>query len=603
LGTEVIDIFVGPERKRYVVHKQPLTSKSEYFRTVFKGGFKEAEENSIHLREEDPAAVALMIGWVYRGVIPGMERKISPFAQPYAPNPLQKSDIPNANSIDGSRYPFAPYYEVEPNSSSGMRNAFQNIGFQPQYQMFSQEELRVADYRSGRRYPDANPAPRYHGHGHGLFGFVPPGAQPVIPPPPPPANAPAPVPPSQPGNMFGTVQPAPAPPTANMPPAPTPSSQLGTGNIFGTVQQALPSLAGAPIAAPSSRLWASSWGQQPQPATSLFGVPLPPPQTGSGTSLFGNARPAPAAPSTQNGGSTINSTPTQPDQGTSASSTPATTQTAPPAPAQGTGLFPSLNPSPSGQAPTGDLFAGLGSNIAPSVLSHRQQTGSLFGNFGHSHPTGGLFGSTTGSLLDFGGFSPIRPNGFNRDDLRPGSFGYTSTIEYPKASGTPLPGIPQSQPLGARSAEQEAQQSALLHLCLLAETILWPELYNAAIEAYVRGELNLHRPIPAEHVDLIYDRTPSESTLRAYVLESMCTNRGDSLMYIELTRQYDELMEDILNKLPTLRVQEQQAPWTQDDLIRSFHMPKLSTGKGKEKEGKDVEVGGVLTEKEDSAST
>lgn len=144
--------------------------------------------------------------------------------------------------------------------------------------------------------------------------------------------------------------------------------------------------------------------------------------------------------------------------------------------------------------------------------------------------------------------------------------------------------------MAARSAAQQNKQLALLHLCLLAETILWPELYNAAIDAYVRGELNLHRPIPPKHVDLIYDRTPSGSSLRAYVLESMCINRGDTLMYMELTKRYDELLEAILNKLSTWRISEEKAKRTQDDFIRSLHMRKLEKGPGKDR--KDVEVAG-----------
>ena len=54
LGTEIVDIFVGPQRKRYVVHKKLLTIQSDYFDKALNGRFKEAEENSIYLKEEDP---------------------------------------------------------------------------------------------------------------------------------------------------------------------------------------------------------------------------------------------------------------------------------------------------------------------------------------------------------------------------------------------------------------------------------------------------------------------------------------------------------------------------------------------------------------------
>jgi hypothetical protein len=63
LGFEIVDIYVGAERKRYVVHKKLLVDQSEYFHKALTGSFMEAEENSIHLKEEDPTAVALLIGW------------------------------------------------------------------------------------------------------------------------------------------------------------------------------------------------------------------------------------------------------------------------------------------------------------------------------------------------------------------------------------------------------------------------------------------------------------------------------------------------------------------------------------------------------------
>ena len=61
IGTEVVDIYAGPERKHFVVHKNLLTTQSEYFNKALTGNFLEAEEKSIHLKEEDPAAVALLI--------------------------------------------------------------------------------------------------------------------------------------------------------------------------------------------------------------------------------------------------------------------------------------------------------------------------------------------------------------------------------------------------------------------------------------------------------------------------------------------------------------------------------------------------------------
>jgi hypothetical protein len=64
LGTEVVYVYVGaaPDRKHYVVHKQLLTSQSDYFDKALNGKFREAEENKIDLEEDDPAAIGLMIG-------------------------------------------------------------------------------------------------------------------------------------------------------------------------------------------------------------------------------------------------------------------------------------------------------------------------------------------------------------------------------------------------------------------------------------------------------------------------------------------------------------------------------------------------------------
>jgi hypothetical protein len=64
LGTEVVSVYVGasPDRKHYVVHKQLLTSQSDYFDKALNGKFREAEENKIDLEEDDPAAIGLMIG-------------------------------------------------------------------------------------------------------------------------------------------------------------------------------------------------------------------------------------------------------------------------------------------------------------------------------------------------------------------------------------------------------------------------------------------------------------------------------------------------------------------------------------------------------------
>jgi hypothetical protein len=58
-----------------VVHTQLLDSQSEYFDGALNGGFREAQENSIYWEEDDLDTVALMVGFLYRGVIPSFDQQ------------------------------------------------------------------------------------------------------------------------------------------------------------------------------------------------------------------------------------------------------------------------------------------------------------------------------------------------------------------------------------------------------------------------------------------------------------------------------------------------------------------------------------------------
>jgi hypothetical protein len=181
--------------------------------------------------------------------------------------------------------------------------------------------------------------------------------------------------------------------------------------------------------------------------------------------------------------------------------------------------------------------------------------------------------------------------------LKPGDFGY-GPIKYPESAGVFIKGIPKSNETTNLIPDFDAHQLALLNLCILAEKILWVSLFDAAIDGYIRGELNFYRPIPVEHVDLIYSRTPSDSPLRCFVLESMCSGfTSDNSIYMPLMKKYDEFMEDVVNKLPGLR-QEKEIVWD-DETIRGFFMypPGYEAPKGKE-----VDMYRVFREKEPSSS-
>ncbi|KAH8590801.1 hypothetical protein B0O99DRAFT_282193 [Bisporella sp. PMI_857] len=145
LGTEVVDIYAG--NKHYLVHKRLLTSKSDYFEKALNGQFKEAAENTIHLEDVEPTAVALLIGWLYRGSIPGMDRKLSPFTRSARTSLEESLPVPNAISINGTLVGYTPLQEMR-DTIFGVSffERFCHISAQPPYSSFSQEELRIADY-------------------------------------------------------------------------------------------------------------------------------------------------------------------------------------------------------------------------------------------------------------------------------------------------------------------------------------------------------------------------------------------------------------------------------------------------------------------------
>jgi hypothetical protein len=75
IGNKLITIYVGPKRREFVVHKNLICQTSDFFSKAFTGGFQEAQENSMHLPEDDPNAFSLFIDWIYRSKIPARYSK------------------------------------------------------------------------------------------------------------------------------------------------------------------------------------------------------------------------------------------------------------------------------------------------------------------------------------------------------------------------------------------------------------------------------------------------------------------------------------------------------------------------------------------------
>jgi BTB/POZ domain len=69
MGTEMVDLYVGPQKDRFHVHKEVLCKKIPYFEKMFKGEFKEATEDQATFPEDNPESFDLLLGWVYHNSI------------------------------------------------------------------------------------------------------------------------------------------------------------------------------------------------------------------------------------------------------------------------------------------------------------------------------------------------------------------------------------------------------------------------------------------------------------------------------------------------------------------------------------------------------
>jgi BTB/POZ domain-containing protein len=65
LGTELVQLVVGSDRKILSVHKKLLCSVSEFFDKALNGRFAEASSNQMELPEDTPSIVSMFISWLY----------------------------------------------------------------------------------------------------------------------------------------------------------------------------------------------------------------------------------------------------------------------------------------------------------------------------------------------------------------------------------------------------------------------------------------------------------------------------------------------------------------------------------------------------------
>jgi hypothetical protein len=69
MGTEMVNLYVGPQKDQFHVHKEILCKKIPYFEKMFKGGFKEATEDQATFPEDLAESFDLLLGWVYHNSI------------------------------------------------------------------------------------------------------------------------------------------------------------------------------------------------------------------------------------------------------------------------------------------------------------------------------------------------------------------------------------------------------------------------------------------------------------------------------------------------------------------------------------------------------
>lgn len=67
---EFATVLIGPEEVKSMVHKELLTSHSNFFRAALNGCFKEAEDRIVRLRDEDAGVFRFFVHWLYHKRFP-----------------------------------------------------------------------------------------------------------------------------------------------------------------------------------------------------------------------------------------------------------------------------------------------------------------------------------------------------------------------------------------------------------------------------------------------------------------------------------------------------------------------------------------------------
>jgi len=67
----MVQVKLGPDKEVFTIHKNLLCNTATYFKTALNGSFKEAQEQSIEMPEDDPTMFECFQVWIYTGSIVG----------------------------------------------------------------------------------------------------------------------------------------------------------------------------------------------------------------------------------------------------------------------------------------------------------------------------------------------------------------------------------------------------------------------------------------------------------------------------------------------------------------------------------------------------
>ncbi|KAF7944762.1 uncharacterized protein EAE97_005395 [Botrytis byssoidea] len=69
MGLEIVEIYVGPQKKLFRVHRGILCDKVPYLRKMFSSGFVEGLGGEAFFPEDDPKCFDSFMGWIYFGTL------------------------------------------------------------------------------------------------------------------------------------------------------------------------------------------------------------------------------------------------------------------------------------------------------------------------------------------------------------------------------------------------------------------------------------------------------------------------------------------------------------------------------------------------------